>query len=579
MIIIECYKKFFLYFNRNKKNFIKYSVLSFFVGILEFFGVALTYPFVMKLLVEKPTNAFYSPIFIGIFIVILFLLKNLFMIYYSFLQSNLIKDIEKEVNLKFVNCFLGKSYQEVSKISFSEKNNILNFLVPNTINNFILRLLNLNVNMFIFIFLLLLLIIKFPIAMFVTLVFALILICVQNKVYKPALEEIAQKSNNTSANFIQKENEILLNIKSLKISHNENFFFQNYVNAIDDFFKICVKSSFMNAIPPYVIEPFVIILLFILLSIITLQNYTEPNKLIASIAIIVSAIFRLAPTISRIQVNLNGINSALVNVEKLLNWCESLNLNNITPLKESEFATFEHSLELKNVYFEYENLKPVLKNINLTINKGEFVGIAGLSGCGKTTLIDIISSLLKPISGEFLVDDKTKVLPLKIGYVPQEIFLINGNIRENVAFGYGEIEDAKVVKALKSAQLFDFIVANYPEGIYANPFVDATGFSQGQKQRLAIARALYSEPDILMLDEATSALDLKTEDEICADLLRLHGKMTIIAIAHRLSTIKAADKIVFMKNSEIVDISEFNDLVENNADFRELVRLASIKEL
>lgn len=163
--------------------------------------------------------------------------------------------------------------------------------------------------------------------------------------------------------------------------------------------------------------------------------------------------------------------------------------------------------------------------------------------------------------------------------MPQEISLINGNIRENVAFGSNEIDDAKVLKALKSAQLYDFIVANYAEGIYANPFVDATGFSQGQKQRLAIARALYSEPDILMLDEATSALDLKTEDEICADLLRLHGKMTIVAIAHRLSTIKAADKIVFMKNSEIVDISEFNDLVENNADFRELVRLASIKEL
>ena len=580
MIIIECYKKFFLYFNRNKKNFIKYSVLSFVVGVLELFGVALTYPFVMKMLAnESAQDIFHSPIFIGVCIVVLFLLKNVFMIYYSYLQANLTKAIEKEVNLKFVNCFLSDSYQEVSKISIADKNNILNFLIPNTINNFILRLLNMNVNIFIFAFLSLLLIVKFPIAMAITLAFALILIVVQNKIYKPALEEIAQKSNKTSAIFSQKENEILLNIKSLKISHNEKFFFHNYKNAITDFYKVCTKTSFLSTIPPYVVEPFVIILLFILLSIITFQNYTEPNKLIASIAIIVSAIFRLAPTIARIQVNLNGINSAITNVENLLNWCERLNLKNVAPLKEPEFATFEHNLELKNVCFEYEKSKPVLKNINLTINKGEFVGIAGLSGSGKTTLIDIIASLLAPNSGEILVDGKAKLLPLKIGYVPQEISLINGNIRENVAFGSNEIDDAKVLKALKSAQLYDFIVANYPEGIYANPFVDATGFSQGQKQRLAIARALYAEPDILMLDEATSALDLKTEDEICADLLKLHGKMTIIAIAHRLSTIKSADKIVFMKNSEIVDISEFNDLVENNADFRELVRLASIKEL
>ena len=220
----------------------------------------------------------------------------------------------------------------------------------------------------------------------------------------------------------------------------------------------------------------------------------------------------------------------------------------------------------------------MLKDINLVINKGEFIGIAGLSGAGKTTLADIISGLLIPQSGEILVDGKKVSKPLKIGYIPQEFTVINGTIKDNVTFGSPKQDDAAVVEALKKAQLYDFIEHNLKDGINSNPFVDSSGFSHGQKQRLAIARALYQDPDILILDEATSSLDLKTEDEICSVLKDLKGQKTIIAIAHRLSTIKFADKIVYMKNAEIVDIAAFDQLFAKNSDFRELVNLASIKK-
>ena len=414
--------------------------------------------------------------------------------------------------------------------------------------------------------------------MAITFVFAFLLILMQNKCFKPFLKEIAQKSSEASTIYNQRSNEVLLNIKSVKVSHNEKFFFDNYKNAITDFFRICAKTSFINTIPPYVIEPFVILLLFVLLSIISFQNYTEPNKLIASFAIIVSAIFRLAPTIARIQVNLNGINSAKINVKQLLDWCDKLQLDKVEEIKPTEFAKFNKNIELKDIDFSYDAEKNVLKNINLNIKKGEFIGIAGLSGAGKTTLVDIIAGLLKPDKGEIFIDGKKQTLPLKIGYIPQEVSIINATIRENVAFGSSKIDDKKIIDALKKAQLYDFIMQNYSDGIYANPFVDSTGFSQGQKQRLAIARALYSNPDILILDEATSSLDLKTEDELCSVLLSLRGEKTILAIAHRLSTIKSADKIIFMKNSEIVDISEFNDLINKNNDFKELVNLATFKE-
>ena len=569
-----CFKKFFKYFNKNKKAFISYSFLSFIVGILELFGVALTYPFVIRLLEQKSQPAFWeSPVFLGIIIITLFLAKNLFMIFYSYLQTKLTKNIEAEINLTFMNFFLSAPYQQTAKIPLSQKANILGFLLTNTVNNFIMRLLNLNVNLFILGLISLFLIIKFPIATIITTFCAGLLIYLQNKFFKPRLLRASENSNEMAQLYNQKSNEVLLNIKGVKLSNHEKFFFDNYKNALENFFKVTGKTLFLNTIPPYITEPFIIILLFILLAVISVQNFTEPDKLIASFAVIVSAIFRLAPTISRIQVNLNGINSALPLVNELFSEYERFNIAECRPVTKKEFAKFDSTIRLKDVNFEYEKDKPVLKNINFTINKGEFIGIAGFSGAGKTTLADIISGLMSPSGGEILIDGKVQTLPLKIGYIPQEIHLIDASIRENVAFGNTEINDDKIIDALKKASLYDFIIKNYKNGIYANPFVDSTGFSQGQKQRLAIARALYSEPDILILDEATSALDLKTEDEICHVLNSLKGEKTIIAIAHRISTIKAADRIIFIKNGTIEAIAPFDNIVTKCEDFKELVKL------
>ena len=570
-------KVFFGYFKDNKRAFLSYSSLSFVVGFLELFGVALTYPFILKLLSEDKTGGWQnSPVLIGCAIILLFLAKNLVMIKYAALQSKFTKAVEAEVNLKFVNYFLSSEYSKTSKISLAQKENILGYLIPNVINNYVLRILNLNVNFFIFTLVSLFLLIKFPLATVFTTMFALVLVAVQYKIFKPKLKSVSDKLSRASSKLRQRCNEVILNIKGVKISNNEKFFFNNYKNAIENLFENEQQMLFYNIIPPYITEPFIIVLLFTLLIIIAMQNFSQPDKLVASFALIVSAIFRLSPTISRIQVNLNGINSALPIVDEFLDYCNKFDITNVKPITEHEFQKFEQAIELKNINFSYEDDKLALKNINLMINKGEFVGIAGLSGAGKTTLADIIAGLLKPQSGIILIDGMQQTKPLKIGYIPQEFNLINGSIKENVTFGADLQDDGKVIEALKNAKLYDFINENYQEGIYANPFVDSTGFSQGQKQRLAIARALYSEPDILIMDEATSSLDLKTEDELCTVLNSLKGNMTIIAIAHRLSTIRNADKIVFIKNAEIIDIAAFDNLIKQNSDFKTLVELGSL---
>ena len=185
------------------------------------------------------------------------------------------------------------------------------------------------------------------------------------------------------------------------------------------------------------------------------------------------------------------------------------------------------------------------------------------------------------------LDKFTKVINIKSSkqgtkdFTPKTfliVALLNKSFKENVAWGVkpDKIDVDRVTKALYDVRLYDF-VNQFENNIDAVPFIGSTGASLGQKQRLAIARALYTEPEILIFDEATSALDVKTEHEITDMLTELGKKKTIIAIAHRLSTLKSCNKLIYMKNGEIVDTGTFESLSARHPDFENLVKLSSIK--
>ena len=487
------------------------------------------------------------------------MLKNLFMIGFTYVQTRYTNNFGKKVQRRFMRFFLGASYQETFRIELAQKEKILRLLTENITNNFLFRLLNLGVNILIFVFISACLAVKFPAATISAFLFGLIMLILQNKIYKPYLSRIAKNISESTLLYNQALNDALLNIKSVKASNNEKYFYDNYNMSLNKYNSSIRKNGFLSAISPFVTEPFAIILLFVLVAIISGQTYAEPQKLVASLTLVAAAIFRLTPAIARIQVNLNGLNSAIPLVKEFFDIYESYKIDRVPDIMHKEYIGFNTSLELNNISFGYSKDKKVLKDINLKIKKGEFIGIAGASGAGKTTLADVISGLYKPDSGEILVDGAVQNKPLK------EFVLIKGSIRENVALGNPQIDDERVIDALKKAQLYDYIINNFKEGIYANPFIDYTGFSLGQKQRLAVARALYQEPDILIFDEATSALDVKTEEDLCGVLNTLKGVMTIIVIAHRLSTLKDADRIILIKNGMAEEVDGFEEL---NAYFR-----------
>src|SRR6185503_9486015 len=240
------------------------------------------------------------------------------------------------------------------------------------------------------------------------------------------------------------------------------------------------------------------------------------------------------------------------------------------------------AVALERVSYGYEGEpEPVLTDVDLTIARGESIGIVGPSGAGKITLVDLLLGLLTPTKGRITVDGRDIAGALRswqrhLGYVAQEPFVLDDTIRRNVAFGVadGEVDDRRVATALRLAQLGDF-VRGLPGGLDTMLGERGTRLSGGQRQRVAIARALYHEPEVLVFDEATSALDTPTERELIAALEALHGVKTLVVIAHRLTTVRHCDRIAVLRDGRLAAVGSYEELLAGDAGFRAMARSTS----
>ena len=241
------------------------------------------------------------------------------------------------------------------------------------------------------------------------------------------------------------------------------------------------------------------------------------------------------------------------------------------PIKE-----FRNSIRFENVTFSYSGTnESVLLAVNLELLRGKTTAIVGRSGSGKTTLVDLILGLYQPTSGKILVDDidlnSLEIANWRdlIGVVDQENFLLNTSIQENIRFGRSDIEFNDVVTASKAANAYEFIdeLDNKYDTVIGDRGLRLSG---GQKQRLALARALVTDPSILIMDEATSALDSLSEKIIQQTIDTIKHGRTIIVIAHRLSTVMSADNIIVIKDGKIVEQGRRVDLIQNDGHFAQL---------
>jgi ABC-type multidrug transport system fused ATPase/permease subunit len=299
---------------------------------------------------------------------------------------------------------------------------------------------------------------------------------------------------------------------------------------------------------------------------------------VATLAIFLTASTRITPALLRIQQSFNQYKTSIGTAQRTLELAESLIPFNTAELPENSPLIVDHSgfnpeVRLTNVQFSYKGGRFALTNLNLTVRPGEFIGLAGTSGAGKTTLVDLMLGLINPDLGVITISDLPPVEAIRrwpgaIAYVPQDVEVINGSVRENMLLGYTSeyVSDSEIMLALKKADLAEFVLTQ-DSGLDTRVGEVGLKLSGGQKQRLAIARALLSRPLILVMDEVTSALDADTEQNITREINRLKGECSIIMIAHRLSSIRQADKVVYISGGDVQAIGTFNEVRERVPSF------------
>jgi len=338
------------------------------------------------------------------------------------------------------------------------------------------------------------------------------------------------------------------NFKFIKLSGIERQILDKFAKASYGFALANIKNNTLAQFPRLFLEALGFsIVSFIVVYLIWKYNQ-DIKPALGMLSMFVLAMYRLLPSANRILSSYNQI----MFYKKSLDIIHSDLMYSIENLGNEEID-FQDKIELKNISFSYDNYE-VLKNINLVIKKGEKVAFVGESGAGKTTLVDLIIGIYKPAEGKIYIDDKelndsnVRSWRKKIGYIPQQIYLFDGTVGENVAFGRKYDKD-KIIEALKKARIWDFF--KQKDGLDTKVGEGGIMLSGGQKQRVAIARAIYGDPEVLVLDEATSALDYETEKEIMDEIYEISKDKTLIIVAHRHSTLKICNKVYMVANKTI----------------------------
>ena len=356
-------------------------------------------------------------------------------------------------------------------------------------------------------------------------------------------------------------------IKEILVLQQQQFFLDHFMKEGSVFAHMNRNHKTSLEMPRLVIET--IGFFTMLLATVLLMKHNN-DKIIPILGLFAVASVRLLPAVTRIVNLLTYIRHSTPTVNVVYN--HIMEVRNLRANLEKEIHFIGDNdqnivLELKNISYQYPSSnKKVLKNLSLSIRKGESIGFVGVSGAGKTTIIDVLLGLLSPSEGSLC-----RAKNITIGYVPQSVYLSDDSIRANVAFGvkHEEISDSMVWKVLNKAQLQE-TCEKLPEGL--NTFVGEAGvrLSGGQRQRIGIARALYHKPTILIFDEATSALDNQTELQISQAIEKLQGEKTLILIAHRLSTVKKCNRLFVLEEGQIIAEGTYEELLESCKSFQQM---------
>lgn len=483
----------------------------------------------------------------------LILLKSSFLLFYHYFQANLINKI-------FINISLEELYKNfnLKYIDFQKKDqsHYINFFM--VFSRQIADSIQMSLIIFseILLFFFLVIFIVFINKNLAFLIFSILLISsiFYIKIFKKKTNYYGTLRRNKENERLQFLNQIFNLVKEIKVSKKESFFTKVYKKILLDFSKTDKFFQVVGNIPKLWFEIISAILIFATVNFMFLLNY-QPNEVIILLGIFLVILVKIVPSINKITSSLQALEymKNTINTYAEKNENEIQKLIDINKVRESDLDvkidSFK-SLEFKNVFFSFDKEK-VISNINFKFEKNIIYGISGKSGSGKTTLVNLICGLFDPKSGEIYLNEKkiksisSTNLSLKIGYMPQEIFILNDTIKKNIAFGFddNQINDEKVKLCLKKSKLLDFVL-NLENNLNFKIKNYGKNFSGGQKQRIGIARSLYNDNEIFIFDESTSSLDKKNELEIMNTVQELSKNACIIVISHKKEILDLCDKII-----------------------------------
>ncbi len=507
----------------------------------------------------------------GIILILIFLIKNIYLSIFLFFQGKVIKVLRTDVVNKLFKNYVNATY------NFHIKNNpaVLTRNITSSANgaiSTILSTLSITRESLVLVVVFILLFLNEPIVSVSVFIFLILIAGTFLYYTRKTLINRGELVQLEIGNRLRTINHALGSIRETKVLNRENYLINLFMRQVDEIERHSFFTYFLSVIPRLFLEVifvFAVSLIAILFVLINLSN----EQILPTISLLAVCSIRLIPAFNSIVSSLSSrlfamADFRLVSKQMVEVPIENISRNeNIDKLSKTKRYFFKDKINFENVFFLYENsYAKILQDICLEVKQGQKVGIIGKSGAGKSTLIDLLLGLIKPSKGKIFIDgqnleDNVTEWQKLIGYVPQDIYLLDDTIRNNIAFGLNskDIDQKAILKSLKLSRLDDFVstLEHKDDTAIGNRGIKLSG---GQKQRVGIARALYHDPKILILDEATSSLDTNNEKKIMSEIFDTSGDKTLIIITHRHSSVFNCDKVYLLDNGKIIDEGRYDDL-------------------
>ncbi|PHQ79421.1 MAG: ABC transporter ATP-binding protein [Coxiella sp. (in: Bacteria)] len=579
--VLSSFKKLFHILNvSEKRQLIMAASMAFFVALMEVITAISIALFAQSLV--RPENVYmhlhkyhliktgFNPQQILLYMAILcgvtYLIKNVGASFDVFHQNKVIQRIGLNIKKRLLQKYMGLSYEKYITRNSSIPLSVMNTDINRAINYGLVQMMGIFSEGLVFVILIAFIVYVNPVFALVIFAVGALIALLMIKYLLPLSYRLGDNlSTSTKAtNFhlvqlLHTFKEVVLAAKEAKFSKSYN---EQAVTMAD---ANCLFNVFQH-FPRIIIET-IFIGLFVLSVVYLCLTKQSSAHIMALMGGYLYAAFRLMPGLNRIITQLNNAKSAIKSID-MVDEEFKLNDDTLQSLQSVTDFSFTSMIRLQDVNFKYASEdRMILQHINLTISKGECVGVVGSTGSGKSTLIDLMLGLLQPTSGDITIDGKYPVNCRQwhemIGYVPQSLNLIDDSIKANIAFGDETelVDERHIASLIKQVQL-THLVAKLEKGVETPVGERGVQLSGGERQRIAIARALYTDPDVLIFDEATSALDTETESQMMETIYSVAKDHTVIMVAHRISTLKGCDRIFVFEEGALKSVTTYDELIE-----------------